>query len=172
MRARRLLTVVAVGAFAAAGGIATAGPAGAVSSDDDFQADRFFLFNQATSQCADLSIKSPTGDEVVQEPCMRRPTQVWVAQPLPAEPYFQLDVTGDGIPVVQERCTPKVVSQQWQFVLGPVPGPTRVVNRVLGQCLEVSGGSLAEGAPLQVSTCDNSVPHQVWRQVQPMPRQL
>jgi len=172
------MTAIVVVIGAAAGGFAAAGSAGAVSSDDDVQADRFFLFNTATDQCADLSITSTTGNEVVQEPCTRRPTQVWLAQPLQTEPYVQLvnqtsgqcmepvDVVGDGIPVVQARCNAKLVSQHWQFVLGPVPGPLRVVNRALGQCLEVKDGSLAEGTPIQVATCADPVLQQVWQKLQ------
>jgi hypothetical protein len=172
------MTAIVVVIGAAAGGFVTAGSAGAVSSGDGVQADRFFLINTATDQCADLSITSTTGNEVVQEPCTRRPTQVWLAQPLQTEPYFQLvnqssglcmdpvDVVGGGIPVVQARCNPKLVSQHWQFLLGPVPGPLRVVNRALGQCLEVQDGSLAEGAPIQVSTCAGPVLQQVWRKLQ------
>lgn len=179
---RKLLTVLAVVVCAAAGGFVGAGSAGAVNSDDDFQADRFMLINLATDQCADLSIKSTTGNEVVQEPCTRRPTQVWLAQPLQTEPYFQLinqssglcmtpvDVVGNGILVEQTRCSPKLITQHWQFVLGPVPGPLRVLNRALGECLEVKDGSLAEGAPLQVSICADSVDHQVWHKIQPIPR--
>jgi len=178
MRIRKLVAVLTVVIGATIGGFVGSGSAGAVSSGDDVQADRFFLINTATDQCADLSITSTTGNEVVQEPCARMPTQVWLAQPLQTEPSFQLvnqssglcmepvDVVGDGIPVVQARCNPKLSSQQWQFVLGPVPGPLKVVNRTLGQCLEVKDGSLAKGAPIQVSTCVDSVAHQVWQKLQ------
>lgn len=178
MRGRMLLTAVAVVIGAAAGGFVMAGSAGAMSSDDSVQADRFFLINTATDQCADLSSTSTTGNEVVQEPCTRRPTQVWLAQPLQTEPFVQLvnqssglcmdpvAVVGGGVSVVQARCNPKLFSQHWQFVLGSVPGPLRVVNRVLGQCLEVKDGSLVEGAPLQVSTCVDSAFHQVWQKLQ------
>jgi hypothetical protein len=78
-------------------------------------------------------------------------------------------VIGGGISVVRARCNPKLASQHWQFLLGPVPGPLRVVNRALGQCLEVKDGSLAAGAPLQVSICADSVPQQVWQKL-PVPR--
>jgi hypothetical protein len=180
MRRRKLLTTIAVVIGAAAGGFVMAGSAGAASSVDDVQADRFFLMNLMTDQCADLSVTSTTGNEVVQEPCTCRPTQVWLAQSLQTEPYFRLvnqssglcmdlvDEVGDGIPVVQARCNPKLVSQHWHFVLGPVPGPLRVVNRALGQCLEIKDGSFAEGTPIQVSTCVDSAPHQVWHKIQPI----
>lgn len=65
--------------------------------------------------------------------------------------------------VVLAPCSAKLLSQQWQFVTaGGVPGPIRVVNQLAGQCLEVKDGSLAAGAPLQVSTCVESADHQVW----------
>lgn len=177
MRARRLLIVVATVVCAVAGFMG----AGSASADDgDVQADRFFLINLATDQCADLSVKPTTGTEVVQEPCTRRPTQVWLAQLLQTEQelFFQIinqstnlcmdpsKVVGDGIPVVLAPCNAKLRSQHWQFQFGPVAGPVRVVNRALGQCLEVKDGSLAEGAPIQVSTCDDSVQHQEWQKLQ------
>jgi Ricin-type beta-trefoil lectin domain-like len=164
----------------AAGGFMTTGSAGAVSSDDDVRADIFRLINSATDGCADLSVESPTSDEVVQEPCTDRPTQVWLAQPLQTEPYEQLvnqhsglcmdlaDVVGDGTRVVQRPCSHKLVSQQWEGVFGIVTGrPLKVVNRALGLCLEVKDGSLAAGAPLQVSTCADSVDHQTWLKITP-----
>jgi hypothetical protein len=174
MRGRRLLTILAVIIGAAAGGLAVAGSASA-----DFQADRFRLINTATDQCADLSITSTTGNEVVQEPCTGRPTQVWLAQQVtPASLYVQLvnqtsglcmdltNVVDFGVPVVQAPCSPKLVGQQWQFVTaGGVPGPLKVVNRARGQCLEVKDGSLAEGATVQVSPCLDSAAHQVWRKI-------
>jgi hypothetical protein len=109
---------------------------------------------------------------------------VWIAQPLQTqtEPFFQLvnqstglcmdpaKVADDGVPVEVAPCNPKLISQHWQFVFGPVPGPLRVVNRALGQCLEVKDGSLAEGAPIQVSTCVDSASHQVWQKIQPIRR--
>jgi hypothetical protein len=106
---------------------------------------------------------------------------VWLADPVPNTLYFRLvnqstgvcmdlaGEVGDGVPVVQADCSPKLFRQQWQFVFGPVGGPVaqsvRVVNRVSGQCLEVKDGSLAEGAPLQVSTCADSVAHQEWLKI-------
>jgi hypothetical protein len=179
MRARKLLSVVAIVVCAAVGGLVGAGSAGATSSDDDFQADRFRLINIATDQCADLSITSTTGNEVVQAFCTGRPTQVWLAQPLQTEPYVQfinqtsglcmdlVGVVGDGTPVVQAPCSPKLRSQHWQFVFDPVAVALKVVNRVRGQCLEVKDGSMAEGAPLQVSTCVDSVDHQRWLKIAP-----
>ena len=177
MRGRRLANGLAVLACAAAGGFLTAGSADAASPDDDFRADIFRLMNTATDQCADLPVKAPTSDAVVQEPCTQRPTQVWLAQPSPTTFDFQLvnqssglcmdldRAANDGTHVVQATCSPKLPSQRWQFLFGPVVGPVRVVHQATGQCLEVEDGSLAEGAPLQVSPCDSSVPHQVWHKI-------
>jgi hypothetical protein len=180
MRLRKPLAALAV-LVGAVGGFMTPGSASAVSSDDDFRADIFALLNSATGQCADRSVTSTTGREVVQEPCTRKPTQVWLAQPRPDVFFVQIinqgtglcmdlaGKAGDDIAVVQADCSPKLLSQQWQFVFGPVAGPVaesvRVVNRQLGLCLDVKDGSLAEGAPLQASTCDDSVGHQVWRKI-------
>ena len=174
MRGREFMTALAVLVGVTAGGFVAAGSASA----DDFRADTFRLMNAATDQCADLPVKPVTGREVVQEPCTGTPTSVWLAESVPNTLYFRLvnqstgicvDAVGGGAPVVQADCSPKLLSQQWQFVFGPVGGPVaqsvRVVNRALGQCLEVKDGSLAEGAPLQVSPCADSVAQQKWLKI-------
>jgi len=166
------MTVVAVLIGAAAGVV---GSAGAASADDEFRADIFRLLNSATDQCADVST---TGNEVVQEPCTGKPTEVWLAQQATPATFdvqlvnqssslcMDLQVRGevpDGTAVVQNPCATKLISQRWAFVFaGGVPGLVKVVNQSTGKCLEVKDGSLTQGAPLQVSTCLDSADHQVW----------
>jgi hypothetical protein len=181
MRGRKLLTAVTVLVGVLAGGAATAGSANAASLGTGVRADTFRLINAATDQCADRSTRSTTGREVVQEPCTGGFSQIWLAQPVPAQPLtvqiinratglcMDLLVGGEsaaGTPVVQAHCSIKLASQQWQFVTsGGVPGLFRVVNQALGQCLEVQDGSPAQGAPIQVSTCVESAAHQVWHKL-------
>lgn len=169
------MAAVAVLISAMAGMFALSGSAGA-TSPGDVQADLFRLLNAATDQCADLPAEVEIGREVVQQPCVGEPTQVWRAQQVPTSFDFRIvnntnglcmDLrragSGDPMPVVLAQCSGKLASQEWQFALtSGFPGPLKVVNLLTGLCLEVKDGSLAAGAPLQVSTCDDSVAHQEW----------
>jgi hypothetical protein len=184
MRGREFMAVVAVLVSAVAGVFALAGPAGATRAADDVQADIFQLLNTATDQCADLPVKVVNGTQVVQEPCRGQATQVWRADQVPTSFNFRIvnqtnglcmDLlpagnVGDQIPVVLAQCSAKLSSQEWEQVFaGGAPGRFRFVNQLFGQCLEVKDGSLAQGAPLQVSKCDDAAAHQVWFKVQVRP---
>jgi hypothetical protein len=174
MRIRKLLTVVAVVIGVTTGEFAAAGSAGAANSGTDVQADTFQLMNITTNLCAGLSVKPETSGQVVQRRCTGLPATLWAAQPVPSTVSFQLvnqsdglcmdlaDGVGDDLPVVQAPCSPKLVSQQWQFVTRDVPNRVKIVNGKLGQCLEVEDGEAPVGAPVQVSTCVFSARHQIW----------
>jgi len=162
MLVRKLLTVVAVVIGVTTSEFVAAGSAGAANSGTDVQADTFQLMNITTS------------GQVVQRHCTGLPATLWAAQPVPSTVSFQLvnqsdglcmdlaDRVGDDIPVVQAPCSPKLVSQQWQFVTRDVPNRVKIVNGKLGQCLEVEDGEAPAGAPVQVSTCVFSARHQIW----------
>jgi ricin-type beta-trefoil lectin protein len=174
MRVRKLLTVVAVVIGVTTGEFVAAGSAGAANSGTDVRAGTFQLMNITTNLCAGLSVKPETSGQVVQRRCTGLPATLWTAQPVPSTISFQLvnqsdglcmdlaDGVGDDIPVVQARCSPKLVSQQWQFVTRDVAGRVKIVNGKLGQCLEVEDGEAPVGAPVQVSACVFSARHQIW----------
>jgi hypothetical protein len=174
MLIRKLLTVAAVVIGVTTGEFVAAGSAGA-NSGTDIQADTFQLTNITTNLCAGLSVKPETSGQVVQRHCTGLPATLWAAQPVPGSINVLLvnqsdglcmdlaDGVGDDIPVVQAPCSPKLVSQQWQFVIRDVPNRVKIVNGKLGQCLEVENGEAPVGAPVQVSTCALSARHQVWQ---------
>jgi hypothetical protein len=175
MRVRKLMTVVAVVMGVTTGGFVAAGSAGAANSGTDVRAGTFQLMNITTNLCAGPSVKPETSRQVVQRRCTGLPATLWAAQPIPASLNTLLvnqdnglcmdlaDGVGDDIPVVQAPCSPKLVSQQWQFVTREVPGRVKVVNGKLGQCLEVEDGEAPVGAPVQVSACVFSARHQIWQ---------
>ncbi|MBE8523165.1 RICIN domain-containing protein [Amycolatopsis sp. H6(2020)] len=157
------------------GQFVAAGSAGATSSGTDAQAGTFQLMNLTTNLCAGPSVKPETSGQVVQRRCTGLPATLWAAQPIPESITTLLvnqstglcmdlaDGAGDDLPVVLARCSPKLVSQQWQFVTGEVPGRVKIVNGKLGQCLEVEDGEAPVGAPVQVSACVFSARHQIWQ---------
>ena len=175
MRTRNLLTVVAVVIGVTTGQFVTAGSAGAANSGTDVRAGAFQLVNITTNLCAGPSVKPETSGQVVQRLCTGLPATLWAAQPIPGSLNTLLvnqgnglcmDLAvgvGDDIPVVQAPCSPKLVSQQWQFVTREVPNLVKIVNGKLGQCLEVENGEAPAGAPVQVSACVFSARHQIWQ---------
>jgi len=175
MRVRKLLTVVAVAIGVMTGEFVAAGSAGATSAGTDVRAGTFQLRNLTTTLCAGTSAKPETSGHVVQRLCTGLPETLWAAPAVPGSINTQLvnqsnglcmdlaDGTGDAIPVVLAPCSVKLVSQQWQFVTGEVPGRVRVVNGKLGQCLEVASGEAPVGAPVQVSACVFSARNQIWQ---------
>jgi len=175
MRVRKLLTVVAVAIGVTTSEFVAAGSAGAANSGTDVQARTFQLMNITTNLCAGPSVKPETSRQVVQRRCTGLPATLWAAQPIPESVNTLLvnqgnglcmdlaDGVGDDIPVVQAPCSPKLVSQQWQFVTREVANRVKIVNGKLGQCLEVKDGEASVGAPVQVSTCVFSARHQIWQ---------
>ncbi|KAK7041158.1 ricin B lectin domain-containing protein [Favolaschia claudopus] len=66
----------------------------------------------------------------------------------------------DGAPVVVSRCSNATVLNSWNFPQGENNvGPIQIFSN---KCLDVTGGSNANGAKLQVWTCDASNANQKW----------
>jgi hypothetical protein len=113
------------------------------------------------------------GVQLVQETCNGSAAQHWAPISLGGGNYRFLNQSTGGCmdahgpnanqtPVDTWPCN-SISNERWS--VGPaIPNsvPTRVVSAIGSRCLDVSGGSLADGAPIQIYTCTNDNAAQVW----------
>jgi hypothetical protein len=142
----------------------------------------FTIENKGSHKCLDAE-QQLGPSPVVQWGCSPSdPNQNWLMESIPSQPgWFALrnvhnnlclDLrAGDQNPVVNGTatqtwfCFPDSIStERWQLLpASNAPGFLAFVNQVQGKCLDLSGGSTANGARVQMWDClGNS--NQLWRQ--------
>ncbi|MER5435555.1 RICIN domain-containing protein [Streptomyces sp. NPDC002588] len=145
----------------------------------------FTVINKGSGKCLDVKDQSllPAA-QVWQWTCNSTdPNKNWLLEPVASAPgYYALrnlrsnlcldlragseaDVV-NGTRTQQWDCVPDAISsERWQLkVSSAVPGYFTVVSAVKGMCLDLSGGSSADGAQVQVWDCLGPVNNQLWRQ--------
>ncbi len=191
MNRRKLAGLFSAGLMAISAGLAMAGPAQAATPAKPAAATvkpfgigaAVVLQNRASGKCLDVARGSLQLAAVVWSwSCdTNNSNQNWLIESaLPGWVSLRnlhsnlcLDLrAGTGNPVhngttaQQWDCFPGSIStENWQLNVSPVvPGyltiPTQSAN---GLCLEVAGGSGANGAAVQVATCAGPVDRQLWR---------
>lgn len=141
-------------------------------------APRFFTIqNFGSGKCIQPppANSADTGVQLVQEPCTGSAAQHWSPISLGGGNYqFLNQGTGgcmdahganvNGTPVDTFPCS-GISNQKWN-VAPSIPNavPTRIVSKVSGgsRCLDVSGGSLADGGRIQIYNCTNDNAAQAW----------
>jgi|SoiMethySBSTD1v2_1073268.scaffolds.fasta_scaffold1019996_2 hypothetical protein len=149
-------------------------------------ADYYEIRNFGSEMCAGLNSWElySNGAPIVQHTCNGSPEQLWSAVPVGSDYYMFvnlrsgkcMDVTNgtdaNWTPVQQWACT-NTNGMKWKT---PVPAftPHWVTTRlgarppyVQGRCLDVRGGSLEEGAQIQIYNCTSNNSAQVWTITQP-----
>jgi hypothetical protein len=110
----------------------------------------------------------------VQQPCDGSLSQLWIPDPFSGYQHFVnaasrkcMDVTdgtnADWTPVQQWTCT-YTPGMAWKTpTILPYPAvPFQVKSAIGGRCLDVRGGSLQDGAVIQIYHCTSNNPAQVW----------
>jgi hypothetical protein len=123
---------------------------------------------------------SDTGVQLVQEPCNGQPEQKWSPTFLFSGRYRFTNASTGGCldahgrdanrtPVDTWPCS-GISNQTWAIGFSlPNSVPRQIISKVSegSRCLDVAGGSLEAGAPIQIYTCTNDNTAQAWL-VQPV----
>ena len=140
------------------------------------------IVNNGSGKCLDVrsqdGLDNP-GARVQQYHCTGVDEQKWAPEAA-ADGYYLLvsrrsgmcmDVRGGSVEIQQSNgdqiqqwpCAATWAEQQWQFVpTAFLSGAYRLVSRVSGKCLDLSGGSTADGAKIQQWDCAD-VTAQQWK---------
>ena len=144
-------------------------------------AESYQIKNYGSGKCAGVNWweAGNNGAGVVLQSCVSTASpmsvyQQWTRDPVSSDGYQHfinvasgkcLDVT-DGInadwtPTQQWTCT-NTPGMAWKTTF-PYPGvPFQVKSKIGGRCLDVRGGSLQDGAVIQIYHCTANNPAQVW----------
>ncbi|MGW1057973.1 RICIN domain-containing protein [Micromonospora rubida] len=113
------------------------------------------------------------GVQLVQMTCNGSAAQRWAPISLGGGQYRFLNQSTGGCldahgpnanktPVDTWACN-SISNEKWQ-VTPAIPNsvPARIVSAIGSRCLDVAGGSPADGAPIQIYACTDDNPAQVW----------
>lgn len=195
MNRRRLTGILLAAMMAIPAGLAMAGPAQAASPVTPATGAvqplaigaAIVIQNRGSGKCLDVAHQSlQLAAQVWQWDCnFSDPNQNWLIEPVASAPGWVsfrnlrsnlcLDLrTGTGNPVrngtttQQWDCFPdSISSERWQLTVSPVvPSYLNISNQAgNGVCLDLSGGSRANGAQVQVWDCEGPIDSQLWRLV-------
>jgi len=193
MNRRRLAGVLVAGLMAILPGMTMAGPAQAAGSGKPAAGTvkplgigaAVVIQNRGTGKCLDVARQSLLrGAQVWQWACdSGDPNQNWLIVPVASAPGWVslrnlrsnlcLDLrigTGDpvtnGIATQQWDCFPdSISSERWRLDVSPVvAGYLNIPSQVQdGMCLDLNGGSRANGEKIQVWDCLGATNNQLWR---------
>jgi hypothetical protein len=162
MKRCRLISLLLVGATAAALSLAVEPPASANGAVVP-------LRNYGNGKCLQPVNSSPDqGAAIVQQPCNGSIAQGWAFIPLGGTTYhfmnqlsgFCLDARGgavNGTPVDQWTCN-SITNENWDTGL-TLPDAVPLTSRVSGthsHCLDVSGGQALNGLAMQIYRCNGT----------------
>ncbi len=169
---RSMVGILVVGVAVIACGV---GVAAQPDRRDRPKRDVFTIVNHGSGLCLE-STASGFGEPIVQRPCNGRLTQSWTLSRATASHYLIhnrgnavcLDVR-DGVnanrTVVQQWGCRNVPSMRWRFNT-LIPEVFFKVDSTIGsRCLDVAGGSLQPGAPMQIFRCTPGATNtaQLWK---------
>jgi Ricin-type beta-trefoil lectin domain-like len=173
MKLRKKMIGIPVGAvaLAVAASVAATQPAQAVNPDGSFQ------LKAATGKCVEVIPDASgnfyvNGNRIQQRTCDGSPQQQWFLERLSGAfqgigqvPRYHLvnrmtlqclddmdGATNNRNPVQQWTCNPTSSSMVWA-VLGPQTLGDQIYNERASKCLDVTDGSLQDGARLQIYNC-------------------
>ena len=173
MKQRMKMTGITAGAvvLAAAASLASTLPARAANSDGSFQ------LKAATGKCVEVVPDANgnffvAGNRIQQRTCDGSPQQQWFLEQLSGSfqgvarvPRYHLvnrmtlqclddmdGATNNRNPVQQWTCNPTSSSMVWA-VFGPQALGDSIYNERASECLDVTDGSLQDGARLQIYNC-------------------
>ena len=146
-------------------------PTAGVSADDPY----YEFMNQLSGQCLQpVNGSTDRGAAIVQEPCNRKPVQLWRAVRVGDNIFHYvnvfsglcLDAKGsavNGTPVQQWPCN-NITNENWEpgGDVGSEDFPLiSRVSRTHSYCLDVPGGNSTAGLAMQIYRC-NGTRAQIW----------
>jgi Ricin-type beta-trefoil lectin domain len=138
-------------------------------------ATTFMIVNSGSGLCLERN-GDGWGEPILQQPCDNSGAQRWgesSATPthsLILGPFSNLcldvrdGVNADRTVVQQWDCDIRAPSMQWQFSTLVPNLFFKLISDIGSRCLDVAGGSLEPGAPIQIYRCteDNTNTAQIW----------
>jgi hypothetical protein len=169
---RRLLTLLCAGLAIAAGTLVVASPAQAALPTPYGQISPF----SAITKCLDNAFSRDNNHQIVQWSCVNQSSQLWRVQYGWTGLVFIVNQysgkcltvlggsTDKGAAVVQYDCSTANYNGMWNFIRTTDPTPSGgggflIQNGTSGLCLNIAGGSTANGARLIQWTCDWQPPN-------------
>ena len=136
----------------------------------------FMIVNSGSGLCLERN-GDGWGEPILQQPCDNSDAQRWLSSPATAthsliqghmSPNLCLDVR-DGVDadrtVVQQwDCDIQARSMRWRFSPLVPDRVFKLISDTGSRCLDVAGGSLQPGAPIQIYRCteDDTNTAQIW----------